>query len=96
MDDASIWQHSETDDAHTAFDKSGVSEVNAPIRYQFLIDGDTSDHVNATFPDMQVASTMGGYTSLHGPVTDYLAMRAIMARLDSLGLTIAELRRLPD
>ncbi|HEY9313309.1 hypothetical protein [Williamsia sp.] len=66
------------------------------MRYQFLIDGGMSDRVNAAFPDMQVAPTTGGCTSLHGPVADYLAMRSIMARLDSLGLTIAELRRLPD
>ncbi|MDV6271803.1 hypothetical protein [Rhodococcus globerulus] len=70
--------------------------MNSPIRYQFLIDGDVSDHMNVTFPDMKVASTAGGYTSLHGPAADYIAMRSIMARLDSLGLTIAELRKLPD
>ncbi|TSD47482.1 hypothetical protein FFI94_015905 [Rhodococcus sp. KBS0724] len=70
--------------------------MNAPIRYQFLIDGDVSDRMKVTFPDMSTASTAGGYTSLHGPVADYIALRSIMARLDSLGLTVAELRKLPE
>lgn len=32
------------------FDKSGVSDLNAPIRYHFLIDGDVSDHMTPPFP----------------------------------------------
>lgn len=70
--------------------------MNAPIRYQFLIDGEVSDRVNATSSGMKVAPTVGGYTSLSGPVADHIAMRSVMARIDLLGLTIAELRRLPD
>ncbi|MFF1555580.1 hypothetical protein ACFVX3_31630 [Rhodococcus erythropolis] len=70
--------------------------MNAPTRYQFLIEGAVSDRVKAAFPELSVASAAGGFTSLYGPVADHTAMRAIMARLDSLGLTVAELRRLPD
>ncbi len=70
--------------------------MTAPTRYQFLIDGEVSDRVKAAFPELSVSPTAGGYTSLYGPVADHSAMRSIMARLDSLGLTVAELRRLPD
>lgn len=70
--------------------------MNAPTRYQFLIDGEVSDRVKAAFPELSVASAAGGFTSLYGPVADHTAMRSIMARLDSLGLTVAEMRRLPD
>lgn len=67
--------------------------MNAPTRYQFLIDGEVSDRVKAAFPDLSVASAAGEFTSLYGPVADHTAMRSIMARLDSLGLTVAELQK---
>jgi hypothetical protein len=70
--------------------------VTAPIRYQFLIDGDVLTRVSGIFPNMHVTPTSSGCTSLHGPIADYVEMRSIMARLDSLGLIIAELRKLPD
>ena len=69
--------------------------MTAPTRYQFLIDGEVSDRVKAAFPELSVAPTAGGYTSLYGPVADHSAMRSIMARLDSLGLTVAELTGTP-
>lgn len=67
-----------------------------PTRYQFRIDGDVSDRVRAAFPQLQVDRSAGGFTTLFGPVTDYASLRSIMARLDVLGLTLAELRRSPD
>ena len=44
--------------------------MNAPTRYQFLIDGEVSDRVKAAFPELSVASAAGGFTSLYGPVAD--------------------------
>lgn len=67
-----------------------------PTRYQFLIDGDVSVRVQAAFPQLQAGHAVGGFTTLYGPVADPTSMRSIMARLDALGLTVAELRRLPD
>ena len=67
-----------------------------PIRYQFLIDGEASDRVKAAFPQLQVGSSVSGFTTRYGLVSDQSSLRSIMARLDALGLTLAELRRLPD
>lgn len=67
-----------------------------PTRYQFLIDGEVSDRVKAAFPQLQVGRSVGGFTTLFGLVSDHSSLRSIMARLDALGLTLAELRRLPD
>ncbi|WP_336879574.1 hypothetical protein [Rhodococcus globerulus] len=67
-----------------------------PTRYQFLIDGEVSDRVKAAFPQLQVGRSVGGFTTLFGLVCDHSSLRSIMARLDVLGLTLAELRRLPD
>ena len=54
--------------------------MNAPTRYQFLIDGEVSDRVKAAFPELSVASAAGrvhqfvrtrrgphGYAEHHGP-----------------------------
>ena len=67
-----------------------------PTRYQFLIDGEVSDRVRTAFPQLQVGHAIGGFTTLYGPVADPTSMRSIMARIDALGLTVAELRCLPD
>ena len=37
-----------------------------------------------------------GTTVLSGPVTDPTGIRGILARIDNLGLTVIEMRRLPD
>lgn len=70
--------------------------MNVPTRYQFVISGDISDRVKAAFPDLDALRSFGGCTSLYGPVPNQTRMRSILARLDSLGLTILEMRRLPD
>nr|WP_218681554.1 hypothetical protein [Rhodococcus qingshengii] len=67
-----------------------------PTRYQFLIDGEASDRVRAAFPQLEVGHAVGRFTTLFGPVSDPASLRSIIARLDALGLTLAELRRLPD
>lgn len=58
------------------FGASEVSNVNAPIRYQFLIEGDVLNRVSVAFPDTRATPTAGGYTSLGGPIPDYLVMRS--------------------
>ncbi|NMM85675.1 hypothetical protein B2J88_15075 [Rhodococcus sp. SRB_17] len=70
--------------------------MSVPTRYQFLIDGEVSERVAAAFPELDVADAVGGCTSLYGRVGDSSKMRGIMARLDVLGLTVVEMRRLPD
>lgn len=70
--------------------------MGAPNRYQFIVDGMVSGRVLAAFPELSMSSEDRGFTSLYGPITDYSNLRGILARLDALGLTVVELRRLPD
>ncbi|WP_280232915.1 hypothetical protein [Nocardia cyriacigeorgica] len=69
----------------------------APMRYQFVIEGELSERALAAFPEL-TASTRSARatTTLYGPVADNTAMRGILARIDSLGLTLLEMARLPD
>lgn len=68
----------------------------ARIRYEFLVRGNLSDRVLAAFPELQPSPSTGDYTRLYGPVPDDTALRSMLARFDNLGLTIIEMRRLPD
>ncbi|WP_053202626.1 hypothetical protein [Jiangella muralis] len=66
------------------------------MRYEFLVTGRVSDTVRAAFPEFDVADGPAGGTSIYGPVRDWAALRGVLARLDALGLTVVEMRKLPD
>ena len=66
------------------------------IRYEFVVDGALTDRAQAAFPDLVVAAVPQTYTRLFGPLDDDTALRGMLARFDALGLTVVELRRLPD
>jgi hypothetical protein len=65
-------------------------------RYQFIVSGTPSDLVANAFPELVVApvSDLGGM-SLHGELRDQAEVRSVVARLDDLGLTLLEMRRIP-
>ncbi|WP_063059170.1 hypothetical protein [Nocardia sienata] len=65
------------------------------MRYQFTIDGELSERALAAFPELD-GDREHGTTVLSGPVTDPTGVRAVLARIDNLGLTVLEMRRLPD
>ncbi|NNH68951.1 hypothetical protein HLB23_03525 [Nocardia uniformis] len=65
-------------------------------RYQFVLDGELSDRALAAFPDLDALPRRHGRTVLFGAVTDPTAMRGVLARIDNLGLTLLEMRQLPD
>ncbi|MFF0814862.1 hypothetical protein ACFYVR_06865 [Rhodococcus sp. NPDC003318] len=68
-----------------------------PLRYQFVIAGELSARVLAAFPELRASTHQyGGVTNLFGPVSDQTELRSIMARIDSLGLNLVEMRQLPD
>lgn len=68
-----------------------------PVRYQFIIDGTLSERALAAFPELTASDRApGDVTTLFGPVADPVALRSIMARIDSLGLTLLEMRQMPD
>ncbi len=66
------------------------------VRYEFLIEGELSERAQAAFPDLATAEVPMPFTRLFGPVNDEAALRGMLARFDALGLTVVELRRLPD
>ncbi|WP_068165900.1 hypothetical protein [Rhodococcus phenolicus] len=64
--------------------------------YQFVVDGVLSARVLAAFPDLHARiDEKRCTTTLFGTMDDPTAMRTILARLDDLGLTLLEMRRLP-
>ncbi len=66
------------------------------VRYEFLLRGELSERALAALPDLQPAPSAGAYTRLYGPVPDDTALRSVLARFDTLGLTVVEMRLLPD
>lgn len=69
---------------------------SAQVRYEFLVDGTLSERALAAFPELTVAPAVPAYTALYGPVDNATRLRGMLARFDALGLTVIEMRRLPD
>jgi hypothetical protein len=71
-----------------------VSEV---VRYEFLVGTQISDTLRAAFPELESGpSPGGGGTALWGPVRDDTQLAEFLARFAHLGLTVLEMRQLPD
>jgi hypothetical protein len=66
------------------------------VRYAFLISGTLSERVIAAFPELDVSGVTTGDTTLYGRVDSPTDLRGMLARFDALGLTVIEMRRLPD
>lgn len=66
------------------------------MRYEFLAAGRISETARAAFPEYEVADGPAGGTVIYGPVRDRADMQGVLARLDHLGLTVVEVRQLPD
>lgn len=66
------------------------------MRYEFVVEGDMSERAKAAFPDLAAARIPATFTRLFGPIDNDTALRGMLARFDALGLTVVELRRLPD
>ena len=66
------------------------------MRYEFLIAGQISDVVNAAFPELNAVAAPAGGTAMYGPVRDASHLRGLLARFDDLGVSVVEMRQLPD
>lgn len=76
---------------------TGIMSTSGPRRYQFVIEGELSERVLAAFPELRPSShSPTGTTTLYGLVDDSTAMRGVMARIDTLGLTLLSMSQLPD
>ncbi|HEY4726138.1 MAG TPA: hypothetical protein VIJ13_09325 [Actinomycetota bacterium] len=63
--------------------------------YEIRVRGRLSDSLVAAFEGMR-ASVEPVETVLHGPVEDQAALHGLLERIQSLGLELVEVRRLPD
>lgn len=66
------------------------------MRYEFLVAGTVSEIVEAAFPELTVTCAPAGGTALYGPVDDDARVREMLDRFENLGITVVEMRRLPD
>ncbi len=66
------------------------------VRYEFLMHGTVSDTVLAAFAELTAAKGPAGGTVLYGAVNDDAHLHGLLARFQAFGLTLLEMRRLPD
>jgi hypothetical protein len=67
----------------------------AATRYEIRIKGRVSDTVLAAFDGMH-AEVLPVETVLYGDVVDRAALHGLIDRVQSLGLELVEIRRLPE
>jgi hypothetical protein len=63
--------------------------------YVISIRGQVGSSLLTAFGSMEV-STSPGHTLLRGPLEDQAALYGVLARIQSLGLELEEVKRLPD
>lgn len=73
-----------------------MSRERAPMRYEFIVSGSVSDAALAALPGLRAAPYPTGGTVLFGPVRDASDVSSWLARFSDLGLTVVEMRPLPD
>ena len=66
----------------------------APSDYEIRVKGRLSDTVTGVFEDF-TASVKPAETIMRGPVRDQSELQGLLARIQSLGLELIEVRRLP-
>lgn len=66
------------------------------MRYEFIVLGTVSEDAMAALPELSSSPFPTGGTVLYGPVRDEADVSSLMARIADLGLTVIEMRQLPD
>lgn len=66
------------------------------MRYEFIVEGQVPEAVAADLPEMTSAAYPTGGTSLYGPVRDEADVSSLLARILDHGLSVVEVRPLPD
>jgi hypothetical protein len=72
------------------------ADPGSTVRYEFLMHGAIAETALAAFPELRATKGPAGGTVLFGVVYDDAHLHGILARFQSLGLTLLEMRRLPD
>ncbi|MGW0122001.1 hypothetical protein [Streptomyces sp. NPDC003327] len=65
------------------------------MQYEIRVDGLMSQTLIDVFPELEHVM-ISGQTVLFGPLVDPAHLYGLLARFQSLGLHVVELRRLPD
>ncbi|MEU6071636.1 MULTISPECIES: hypothetical protein [Streptomyces] len=65
------------------------------MRYEIRIDGHLSDTLVEAFPELDHV-VVSDQTLLFGPVVDEAHLYGLLARCQSLGLHVLEMRQLPE
>ncbi|MGV9452572.1 hypothetical protein [Streptomyces sp. NPDC003635] len=65
------------------------------MRYEIRVDGQMSETLAKSFPELNHV-VMAGQTILFGSVVDEAHLYGLVARCQSLGLRIVEMRRQPE
>ncbi|MEX0167583.1 MULTISPECIES: hypothetical protein [unclassified Streptomyces] len=65
------------------------------MKYEIRVDGHMSETLIGAFPELEHV-VISGQTVLYGPLVDEGHLYGLLARFQSLGLHLAELRRLPE
>ena len=65
------------------------------VRYEFRLAERLSPTARAAFPELTQGEALGGDV-LFGPVYDQEHLHSLLARFQTMRLTVTELRKLPD
>ncbi|GAA2252983.1 hypothetical protein GCM10010145_20920 [Streptomyces ruber] len=65
------------------------------MRYEIRIDGHLSERLAKAFPELDHV-VMSDQTLLFGQIIDEAHLYGLLARFQSLGLLVVEMRRLPE
>ncbi|MFF4585797.1 hypothetical protein ACFY30_32835 [Streptomyces sp. NPDC000345] len=65
------------------------------MRYEIRVDGQMSETLIQVFPELEHV-VMSGQTVLFGHVVDEAHLYGLLARCQSLGLRVLEMRQMPD
>jgi hypothetical protein len=65
------------------------------VRYEIRVEGHLSKALVNAFPELSHV-VMSGQTVLFGPVVDEAHLYGLLARCQSLGLRVLEMRRVPE
>ncbi|WP_369169069.1 hypothetical protein AB5J49_14610 [Streptomyces sp. R28] len=65
------------------------------MRYEIRVDGEMSDELTTAFPELETF-VVPHQTVLYGQVDDEAHFYGLLMRFQSLGLHVAEFRRLPE
>lgn len=66
------------------------------MRYEFVVEGRISETVQAALPEVESTSCRLGATALYGSLKDQSDVMTVIARISDLGLSLVEMRRLPE